>query len=102
MHLAAKEGFYSVCEDLISRGAIVNFNTTSADAYRVSKALSELTVQPLSLALENNHVKVGISLQIMEFVGMRSKKHIVACQRGGVSNKPPVLQAVTRHGPLTL
>ena len=28
--------------------------------------------------------------------------HIVACQRGGVSNKPPVLRAATRHGPLTL
>ena len=27
---------------------------------------------------------------------------IVACQRGGVSNKPPVLRAAMRHGPLTL
>ncbi len=25
--------------------------------------------------------------------------YIVACQRGGVSNKPPGLQAATRHGP---
>ncbi len=24
---------------------------------------------------------------------------IVACQRGGVSNKPPWLRAATRHGP---
>ena len=28
--------------------------------------------------------------------------YIVACQRGGVSSKPPVLEAATRHGPLTL
>ncbi len=28
--------------------------------------------------------------------------YIVACQRGGVSVKPPWLQAATRHGPLTL
>ncbi len=28
-------------------------------------------------------------------------EYIVACQRGGVSNKPPWLQAATSHGPLT-
>ncbi len=28
--------------------------------------------------------------------------YIVACQRGGVSEKPPRLQAATRHGPFTL
>ena len=27
---------------------------------------------------------------------------IVACQRGGVSIKPPDLRAATRHGPVTL
>ena len=29
-----------------------------------------------------------------------SLSNIVACQRGGVSNKPPFLQAATRHSPL--
>ena len=28
--------------------------------------------------------------------------YIVACQRGGVSHKPPWLQAATRHGPWIL
>ncbi len=29
------------------------------------------------------------------------RKYIVACQRGGVSNKPPWFRAATRQGPLT-
>ncbi len=29
-------------------------------------------------------------------------KYIVACQKGGVSNKPSVLQAATRHSMLIL
>ncbi len=30
------------------------------------------------------------------------KLNIVACQRGGVSNEPPLLQAAMRHGPGTI
>ncbi len=37
--------------------------------------------------------------KLLEF---RHVVYIVACQRGGVSNKLPDLQAATRHSPLTL
>ncbi len=35
------------------------------------------------------------SIHLLFHFGMH---HIVTCQRDGVSNKPPVLQAATRHG----
>ncbi len=39
----------------------------------------------------------GLSLKISSVL-----KYFVACQRGGVSRKPPDLKAATRHSPLTL
>ncbi|XP_041370407.1 ankyrin repeat and SOCS box protein 8-like [Gigantopelta aegis] len=53
IHLCARKGNVASMEVLIENGAIVHsFNSDDEDA----KALGCLTVEPLNLALENNHV----------------------------------------------
>ena len=42
-------------------------------------------------------VPLELDNQARKVRGIDLKKYIVTCQRGGVSNKPPWLQAATRH-----
>jgi len=63
LHIAAKNGNLDVLNLLIDKGAVVNFLAEGLltgdeweDGYIAdSRALAELTVNPLNLALENNH-----------------------------------------------
>ena len=62
LHIAAKHGHRRALKCLIACGAVVNFfgetltGTEVGDTFlRDAKALSELTVSPLNLAIENGH-----------------------------------------------
>ncbi len=56
LHIASKHGQLEVCRILISNGSVVNFDDDGPDSKgNLSKTLSSLTVNPLSLALENDH-----------------------------------------------
>ena len=44
------------------------------------------------------HVKYTKNLILLNYRYTVYMYNIVACQRGGVSNKPPGLRAATRHG----
>ena len=60
LHIASKHGSLECCRSLILHEAVVNFADQAGDSAsaRLSKALDELTVNPLSLAVENNHAEV--------------------------------------------
>lgn len=62
LHLACKHGYLDIAEELIKRGAVVNFieGVESRLAQEGSRALAQLTVQPLNLALENNFPRVRV------------------------------------------
>ncbi len=64
-----------------------NLNSVFIAEFQLEIILFRNLVQIVSITL---HV-LGKDLAIM---------YIVACQKGGVSNKLPVLRAATRHGPL--
>ena len=55
LHIASKNGHYNSLKILLRRGATVNFNGDSGGS-EIARALSALTINPLSLALERNHV----------------------------------------------
>ena len=56
LHIAAKHGKVRALRALLRHKAVVNFNDESKDyVSHLSKTLSDLTVNPLNLAIENNH-----------------------------------------------
>lgn len=59
--MACKDGHLDIAEELIARGAIVNFieGEEAQQAHVGSRTLAQLTVQPLNLALENNFPEVS-------------------------------------------
>ena len=61
LHLACKDGHLEIVKELVDRGAIVNFieGEDAQQTHAGSRALAQLTVQPLNLALENNYPEVN-------------------------------------------
>ncbi|KAK7094469.1 ankyrin-1-like [Littorina saxatilis] len=56
IHLCARKGNIVSMKILIDAGATVDFMTDSDDVDENTKTLGYLTVEPLNLAIENNHV----------------------------------------------
>ncbi|XP_025112483.1 ankyrin repeat and SOCS box protein 10-like isoform X1 [Pomacea canaliculata] len=56
IHLCARKGNIASMKILIEHGARVDFFTGDEDVDENSKALGYLTIEPLNLAIENNHV----------------------------------------------
>ncbi|KAK2168006.1 hypothetical protein LSH36_21g01016 [Paralvinella palmiformis] len=60
LHVASKHGHHASLVALLDRGACVDFDGPAGSA--ASRALSELTINPLSLAIENNQVNCQVAL----------------------------------------
>ena len=58
LHIACKSGHIRSCQRLIEQGACVDFSGESAGT-SIGRALSDLTVNPLSLALENDYPEIA-------------------------------------------
>lgn len=57
LHLCARRGIYDAMKALIDRGAIVNYCDAEESALAENvRAIGYLTMEPLNLAIENNHV----------------------------------------------
>ncbi|KAK7505101.1 hypothetical protein BaRGS_00003671, partial [Batillaria attramentaria] len=56
IHLCARKGNIESMKILIEHGATVDFFTHEEDVDENSRALGYLTIEPLNLAIENNHV----------------------------------------------
>lgn len=56
IHLCARKGNIESMKVLIEHGATVDFFTHEEDVDSNSRALGYLTIEPLNLAIENNHV----------------------------------------------
>ncbi len=59
LHIAANNGHYQAAKSLIHHKSIIDFMADDKNIPEVCKAIAELSMNPLNLAIENNHPEVA-------------------------------------------